>query len=39
MLLHPRNSFLKYDILKNDYQKPLKKLILFLLLNPVPFDG
>ena len=36
--LHPRNSF-KNKILKGDYQKPLKKLTLFFLSNPVPFNG
>ena len=25
--------------MKGDYQKPLKKLTLFFLLNPVPFNG
>ena len=29
----------KKDILKKDYQKALKKLNLFFLLNPVPFNG
>ena len=29
---------LKKDILKGDYQKPLKKLTFFFLLNPVPFN-
>ena len=37
--LHARNSFFKKDILKEDYQKALKKLISFFLLNPVPFNG
>ena len=37
--LHERNYFLKKDILKEDYQKALKRLILFFLLNPVPFNG
>ena len=37
--LHARNSFLKKDILKEDYQKGLKKLTLFFLSNPVPFNG
>ena len=27
------------DILKRDYQKPVKNLTLFFLLNPVPFNG
>ena len=27
------------DILKDDYQKPLKKSTLFFLPNPVPFNG
>ena len=27
------------DILKEDYQKALKKVTLFFLLNPVPFNG
>ena len=31
--------FLKYDILKEDYQKALKNLILFFLSNPVSFNG
>ena len=31
--------FLKKDILKEDYQKALKKLTLFFLSNPVPFNG
>ena len=35
--LHARNCF--KDILKEDYQKAFKKLILFLLLNLVPFNG
>ena len=30
---------LKKDILKEDYQKALKKLTLFFLFNPVPFNG
>ena len=29
----------KKDILKGDYQKSLKKLTLFFLSNPVPFNG
>ena len=38
--LHARNSFKnKIYILKEDYQKALKKLTLFFLLNPVPFNG
>ena len=36
--LHPRNYF-KKDILKKDYQKALKNLTLFFLLNPVPLIG
>ena len=35
--LHARNSF-KNEILKEDYQKALKKLISFFLSNPVPFN-
>ena len=35
--LHSRKSF--KDILKRDYQKLLKKLTLFFLSNPVPFNG
>ena len=31
--------FKKEDILKGDYQKPLKKFNLFFSLNPVPLDG
>ena len=31
--------FLKQDILKEDYQKPLKRLTLFFLSNPAPFNG
>ena len=27
------------DILKEDYQKAFKKLTLFVLLSPVPFNG
>ena len=30
---------LKINILKEDFQKALKKLTLFFLLNPVPFNG
>ena len=37
--LHERNSFLKKDILKEDYQKGFKKLTLFFLSNPPPFNG
>ena len=37
--LHARNSFKKEDILKEDYQKVLKKLTIYFLLNPVPFNG
>ena len=33
-----KKLFLKY-ILKGDYQKPLNKLTLFFLPNPVPFHG
>ena len=29
----------KIDILKEDYQKAFKKLTLFFLSNPVPFNG
>ena len=29
----------KEDILKKDYQKALKKLTVFFLLKPVPFNG
>ena len=36
--LHARNSFIKKDILKEDYQKPFKMLTLFFLSNPVPFN-
>ena len=36
--LHARNSFIKKDILKEDYQKPFKMLTLFFLPNPVPFN-
>ena len=35
--LHARNYF-KSKILKEDYQKALKKATLFFLLNPVPFN-
>ena len=34
-----KKFFLKLDILKEGYQKPLKKLTLFFLSNPVPFNG
>ena len=37
--LHARKSFKNKDILKKDYQKALKKLTLFFLSNPVPFNG
>ena len=37
--LHARNYFKKSDILKEDYQKASKKLTLFFLLNPIPFNG
>ena len=33
-----KKFFQKQDILKGDYQKPFKKLTLFLLLNPVPLN-
>ena len=33
-----KNFFQKLDILKEDYQKPLKNLTLFFLSNPVPFN-
>ena len=36
--LHARNSF-KNKILKEEFQKPLKKSALFFLSNPVPFNG
>ena len=39
---HPfraRKYFKNVDILNEDYQKSLKKLNLFFLLNPVPFNG
>ena len=36
-LLHAINSF-KNKIVSKDYQKPLKKLTLFFLSNPVPFN-
>ena len=35
--LHARNYF-KRDLLKEDYQKALKKVTLFFLSNPVPFN-
>ena len=34
-----KKFFLKYDILKEDYRKALKKLTLYFLSNPVPFNG
>ena len=34
-----KKFFLKEDILKGDNQRPLKKLTLFFLLNPVSFNG
>ena len=34
-----QESLLKKDILKEDYQKALKKLTLFFLSNSVPFNG
>ena len=34
-----KKFFLKEDILKEDYRKAFKKLILFFLSNPVPFNG
>ena len=37
--LHARNFFLKKDILKEDYQKTLKKLTIFFMSHPVPFNG
>ena len=37
-ILHVGNSF-ENEILKDDYQKALKKLTLFFLSNPVPFNG
>ena len=37
--MHERSYLKKKDILKNDYQKPFKKLILFFLSNPIPFNG
>ena len=36
--LHTLNFF-KNKIFSKDYQKPLKKLTLFFLSNPVPFNG
>ena len=36
--LHARNSFIKKDILKEDYQKPFKMLTVFFLPTPVPFN-
>ena len=37
--LHARNSFKNKIFLKEDYPKGLKKLTLFSLSNPVPFNG
>ena len=37
--LHARNFFKNKIICKEDYQKALKKLTLFFLSNPVPFNG
>ena len=37
--LHARNSFKNKIFLKEDYQKGSKKLTLFCLSNPVPFNG
>ena len=34
-----KKLFSEYYTLKGDYQKPLKKLTLFFLSNPVPFNG
>ena len=34
-----KKFFEKLDILKDDYQKAAKKLTLFFLLSPVPFNG
>ena len=34
-----KKFFQKQDVLKGDDQKPLKKLTLFFLSNPVPFNG
>ena len=34
-----RKLFKEEDILKGDYQRPLKRLTLCFLLNPVPFNG
>ena len=36
--LNARNSFKNKTFLKEDYQKAFKKLILFFLLSPVPFN-
>ena len=36
---HCVQKILLKDILKEDYQKALKKLTLFFVLNPVPFNG
>ena len=37
--LQARNSFKIQGILKDDYQKALKKFSSFFLSNPVPFNG
>ena len=37
--LRARNSFENKVILKEDYQKALKKLMSFFLWNPIPFNG
>ena len=37
--LHGTNSFKKSNILKENYQKALKKLTLFFLSNPISFNG
>ena len=34
-----KKLFQKYDILKEDYQKALKKLTLVFLSKPIPFNG
>ena len=34
-----KKLFYEQDFLKGDYQKPLKKLTLFFLSNPVPYNG
>ena len=36
--LNLRNSFEKKNVAKEDYQKALKKLTLFFLSSPVPFN-